>query len=331
MKRTILFLIGITLLSLLLWKGDFTLLLSSLVELKWTTLFFLCFLQVVTIGLLNYQWLSIAKPFFPSVTYHSMLKIQMIGTLVESVTPAAKTGGEAVKAMLFKKTFQSTYGNAVSLISIQKLCSMTTFIPMACFSIIYMFLHFNNLPISIIVGSFLFVFSSITLLLAITLKVSTFKKVLLKKTPTRKWGTSLLSFINSFEEGVERLGKNKGIVGLQLILSFLIWTLFPVKAYLISSSLQLDVPFLTIFSITLLAYMIAMLPLTPGGLGTFEGSTIFLLGLAEIGLTEALLFAILLRFVTFWFVFIVSSLYCGIALFPKDKRKHVLVPSKETV
>lgn len=58
--------------------------------------------------------------------------------------------------------------------------------------------------------------------------------------------------------------------------------------------------------------MIAMIPVMPGGLGTFEGSFVLLLAPMSIPFDMGLALALVLRFVTFWFVFIISGLYLGL-------------------
>ncbi|OIJ22068.1 hypothetical protein BKP45_05175 [Anaerobacillus alkalidiazotrophicus] len=127
--------------------------------------------------------------------------------------------------------------------------------------------------------------------------------------------------LETFEDALKQLVGKKGTswVG-QLLLALIIWISFPFKAFLISISLQMDVNFLTISAITFLAYMVAMIPITPGGLGTFEGSTVLLLSSLQIAVTEAVIFAILLRFITFWFVFLISFLYSGGLYMNKNHR-----------
>ncbi len=57
-----------------------------------------------------------------------------------------------------------------------------------------------------------------------------------------------------------------------IIISTLIWSLYPLKVYIVCRMLFIDVDFLTVAMVTYTAYMISMVPLLPGGLGSFEGS-----------------------------------------------------------
>ena len=52
-----------------------------------------------------------------------------------------------------------------------------------------------------------------------------------------------------------------------------------------------------------------MMPLLPGGLGTFEAAMVLLLAAIGIPFYQGITFALVFRFSTFWFVFIWSGLY----------------------
>jgi uncharacterized protein (TIRG00374 family) len=120
----------------------------------------------------------------------------------------------------------------------------------------------------------------------------------------------------NYRSALKTVFKQKKVLLRQTLLSLVIWNLFPVKAYLISLSLGLDLGFVPILAVTYLTYMIGMIPLLPGGIGTFEASTVLLLAPMGIMSHEALAFALILRFVTFWFVFFISSIYIFIYKVP---------------
>ena len=94
-----------------------------------------------------------------------------------------------------------------------------------------------------------------------------------------------------------------------MILSLIIWNLFPLKAYLVSAYLSINISYIPILAVTYLTYMIGMVPLLPGGLGSFEASAVLFLSSMGIETYEALAFTLIFRFITFWFVFLVSGIY----------------------
>jgi uncharacterized protein (TIRG00374 family) len=55
-----------------------------------------------------------------------------------------------------------------------------------------------------------------------------------------------------------------------------------------------------------------MIPLLPGGVGSFEATMTSLLIAMHITHGQALAITLLFRFITFWFVILISLLYAGV-------------------
>jgi len=67
-----------------------------------------------------------------------------------------------------------------------------------------------------------------------------------------------------------------------------------------------------IAAITFAAYMVAMLPIFPGGLGGFEATMAGLLVAIGFAVSDAAVVTIVFRFITFWLVMLLSLAYCAI-------------------
>ncbi|ADU31042.1 lysylphosphatidylglycerol synthase transmembrane domain-containing protein [Evansella cellulosilytica] len=297
MKRLVLYSIGFLIITVLVLKSDTSMMYESFLLLGAKHFVFLIILQIFTILLINYQWVELAKRVFPTIRFKEMLTIQMIGTFAESITPAAKTGGEAVKVILLRKTFRSNYGEAIALVSVQKLISMLAFFPIATISFIFMWRNMSIATIS--VNQFQFY-------IIIIVTTSLFMYIVYK---LKDRVAKIKELMSGFKEQVKKITNHRRNCAKQLLLSLIVWALFPVKAYFISMALQMNVNLLTISAVTFVAYLIALLPLTPGGIGTFEGAVIVLLQEFHIGIEEALIFAVILRFITYWFVILISFIY----------------------
>ena len=50
--------------------------------------------------------------------------------------------------------------------------------------------------------------------------------------------------------------------------------LFPFKLYYITRAMGLNISFLNAFAATIISYIAGMVPLLPGGLGSFEGTMV---------------------------------------------------------
>ena len=96
------------------------------------------------------------------------------------------------------------------------------------------------------------------------------------------------------------------------MLSFFIWLLYPAKLYLLTIQFAPDVPVVHICATGFLAYMVAMLPIFPGGLGGFEGTMSGLLVALSFTISDAAVVTVLFRFITFWLVLLLSLVYVAL-------------------
>ena len=92
-----------------------------------------------------------------------------------------------------------------------------------------------------------------------------------------------------------------------LLFSLLVWLLYPVKVFFVAAMLGIDVGHLTSAVSTYTAYLVSMLPLLPGGLGTFEGSMAIMFSIGGFDLATGIAIALLSRCITFWFPLIFSA------------------------
>lgn len=313
MKKLALLIIGLLSVIALLNFADFQAVTTALLSINIFLLIFACFLQFVTIYLINLQWKLIAGQMGERVPMARLFNINMAGTFVESITPAVKAGGEAVKVLMLRSELGFSTAKATALVGLQKTVSMFSFIFLCTLGMLWFLLTVgsNSFHLKILGGSLVFLLFCCLLLMAVMLFPQRFLDMILKLPISHVLRQRLESGTMVFQRSIEKAtAKKKAFTG-QLVLASAIWVLFAVKSYVIAYALQLDVDFIPLAVITFLTYMVAMVPLLPGGLGTFEGAMIFLLLAVGVPIHQGLAFALILRFVTFWFVFLVSALYLG--------------------
>jgi uncharacterized protein (TIRG00374 family) len=102
------------------------------------------------------------------------------------------------------------------------------------------------------------------------------------------------------------------------LLSFFIWFLYPLKLLIISYSFMAGADVFFVAATTFAAYLVALIPIFPGGLGGFEGTMSALLVSVGFVLNDALAVTVLFRFFTFWFVLLMSLAFIGVYKF-KEK------------
>ncbi|RQD80508.1 UPF0104 family protein [Methanosalsum natronophilum] len=316
MKKIVLYLLGISIIIVVLLTSEINETLEAVGSVNTIALLVLCILQIITLLLITSQWKLISKKLIRDLTFLSVLDVNMKGTLVETLTPALKTGGEVTKYYLMKSKWNISSFDSVTIIYIQKLISIFTFTGITL--LIFLWMIFGDLRYYELVSSsfeltmfvllaLLLIFSSILLYPKKTFEI-------VRKIPLEMRGKQKLnSTIKEFNASVKKINLNSSDYIKLFILATIIWTLFGIKGYLLAESMNMGLGFAIVFAITILSYLVGMLPITPGGLGTFEATMVLLLGTVGISVSTGIVFAIIFRFVTYWFVFIISLIYVSIS------------------
>lgn len=261
--------------------------------------------------IINVQWCRLALYMGEKVALKDIIHVNLIGTFVESITPSNKAGGEVTKGFLLKSKLGLSTDKAAALVVLQKTISITVFIFLNIMAIIWFIftVEVENLYVQVLTIAFGVGIISIILIAISILYTEKLLYILFKIPIAEKTKIKIRESIFFTKENLINILKNKKAFKEQIILSLIIWLLFPVKAYLIAQALSLNINFISIGMVTYLTYMVGMLPLLPGGIGTVEGSTVFFLLPLGIGVSNSISMALILRFVTFWFVFFLSAIY----------------------
>lgn len=321
---------GIISVVVLLLIADFNKVWLAILDFKMIHILVLCGMQMVTIGLINVQWQKIAHAMGEKVSFSKILEMNMTGTFVECITPAVKAGGEFAKVVMLKNKLGFSAGKATAIVGFQKVVSMTAFLFLNVLSLSwFLMIQRGNIHMSVIIISFV-VISLLSFLLLISVFNYGHIEKLLYKLPFIKKKDKVSEFSIQFQETINIVKERKSIFIKQWVLSLIIWLFFAIKAFYIVWVMNLQIGFITISVITYLTYMVGMLPLLPGGLGTFEGSLMMLLLPFGATMDQGMTVAFVLRFVTFWFVFLLSAIYLGCGLIPQRKGKENFNGVKKT-
>ena len=307
--------LGLTIIGALLLNSDLQEIAGSLQNSQKDWLALALALQVATMVLIAWQWSFLSRTLGRYISAGRMLQINMAGSFWESVTPAAKAGGEAVKVVLLKKEFKESYATSVAVVGLQKAVSMLAFFTFANGSVIwfllsgYSFFQYKH----IIAGSLLLpLFLVVPMVILSQARIGQ-ESVIFTMPFLKNRRETIIAGILSLQQTFCGLKHRKKELAAHFLFGLLIWFIFPLKAFMAAKSLGITIGFIPLAVITFIAYSVAMLPLTPGGLGTFEGTMTLLLTQLGVAVGEALILALIIRFITFWFVFILSGLSLAIS------------------
>jgi len=251
-------------------------LLYSMAQIPWWVAVAMIALQIATQILINLQWVKVAKIAEMPLSFKDMLYINAQGSVIDSITPGVKFGGEVARAVYIKKMGNYSTEQASVIIALQKMFSLS-----ALCVVLLLVAGYAQLPIY----SILFV-----ILLIAVLAIFLYKK----------------------RKHIAGLHKKPIVCGGVFLLSLAIWVLYPLKMYILVVIFAPDASIAHVAAITFAAYMVAMLPIFIGGLGGFEATMTGLLAAMGIGVSPAAVITIFFRFITFWLVMLFGLMYIGL-------------------
>jgi len=257
-------------------------------------------LQIITLLLTTYQWHNLLGKQLP---FAEVFMIFLAGNFVESVTPSSKLGGEAVKVYLFKQKTNLSYQGLTTTLLAHKYVSLIPFLFICGISLLAASITYN-LPSAVYVSFILL--TSIIITMIVLVHSSWGKDDQKNNYPFPKKILSAVDFLRTAAAEVKQTLSKKARNELFLI-SLVVWGMYPVKIYLTAYVLNIAVSITLAIMITYIAYMVSMLPITPGGLGTFEGSMAVILSLNGFLFSEGMAIALLARSIRYWFPLVLST------------------------
>ncbi|HHT36652.1 MAG: YbhN family protein [Candidatus Wallacebacter cryptica] len=285
----------------------------SLAQIDWKVIGLLLLLQIVTQLLLNLQWQRIAVFVGVKLSFWTMFYINAQGSVMESITPGVKVGGEITRGVQLARLGRCSGSTAAVVVVLQKIFSLSAFALINIFAAVYLSHRSSILDSSL---SRLIVYTFLGLVLAAFALILIMPKQLLarinNKPPVRTWLGAVRRFVENLLEHIVMFESRKQELVIQFILALAIWLLYPLKLYLLTAQVLPDAPLVYITSITFISYLVGMLPLFPGGLGGFEGTMSGLLTGIGLSLSSSAAVAVIFRFITFWFVIITSLAFTAV-------------------
>ncbi|MCL2188530.1 MAG: flippase-like domain-containing protein [Defluviitaleaceae bacterium] len=303
---------GVIIIILLLFavsQIDSESLLYSLQKVPVHTLLLVLGMQIITQLLVNLQWYRVAKTAGIFITFWNIFYVNCHGAIVDAITPGVKFGGEAARLVKLKTVANCTTEQAAAVIAVQKIFSLSALFMVILFNIfgLLSLLGGSFLSNAVILSGAIIIFLFFLMLLLMPQKIYTFlhKKSAPRYALTQKIHRVMLS-------ALQQLGGFAKGAGLSFFaLSVFIWLFYPIKLLFILRSFFPEANISQAYAATFAAYLTAMLPIFPGGLGGFESALTG--GLYIMGLTigAAATVAVVFRFITFWFVVLASICYIG--------------------
>ena len=241
----------------------------------------------------------------------SLVPIYFGAIFMNNITPANMTGGEPLRILWANKLFGISYTKAFKTIFFERLIEA---IPIA-FLLIYVLYSFPSFDIKFLPLINSLTLSSIHLMLFVFLAA----------------GVTIWFFREKFASLLRNVHKNwkqlkKSFIPV-LLLSCGVWTLDIIRLKLVALALNIHLSLNLIVTVSVLSFLLGLLPLTPGGLGIIEGGLISLLLYSGLPLASAGSFVFLERLISYGVSSVIGFLclfyYGGFKIWEKFKKRKI--------
>lgn len=272
----------------------------------------LIILQGLTLGAILLQWHCLASGMGLILPIRRLIHVHMTGTFFEGITPSVKAGGEAAKIFLLKGCGISA-GVGTALVLLQKAASLIVFLALNILAAAGLFAAGTRSAGAIIGGSQLFLMLFCLLLVLLLSHPSKWSGLLSCLPAGARFKKAAAVLAGQMQEAIRGIPSKRQVLSTAMLLSTFIWMLYGMKAILIAQALGLSSGIFPVVVTAYLSYMAGMIPLLPGGTGTFESACVLLLSAQGVSVPQAIAFSLLLRGITYWLPFGMSALYAGLS------------------
>ena len=235
----------------------------------------------------------------------------MVGLAVNNITPSARGGGEPVRAYMLSKYTKTPLEKAFATVIADRGLDTFPFVVLAIFTIIFT-VSYLTLPDWVVLGliiSLVALVSVFVIILYMCINESAGERI-------THWGVNLfkrfskkkhheierraLEAMSGFQNSMKVMIKDRRVLMYGLPLSFIIWFMEIIRVYIVFSSFGTPVPLEIIGAVFVIATLMGMIPLLPGGLGAVDGVMIVLYSVAGVPPSISAAATIVERLISFW-------------------------------
>ena len=323
-RKTILLLgISVIILLVMLWFIGIDQVITSL---KLANLYIIALaivVQVVTYFLYTLRWQILNKSADMDVNIKELLPMVLVGLAVNNITPSGRGGGEPVRAYILSNEKNYQFEDTFATVVADRALDTFPFVVLAAITIVAMTLYFD-MPTWLLVVMVVAVIAIIIIMAIIIymcINPNFGKRVdgwiigLVRrfyKKNSEELENKIHKAVFGFQDTMKNLVSDKKALYYTVPLSFLIWIFEIFRVYMVFLAFGANVSLIVIGEVFIVASLVGMIPLLPGGLGTIDGSMILLYSSAGISSSISAAATVIERLISFWMATII-----GLVILPK--------------
>jgi len=279
-------------------------------------------IQFIIYGMLTQRWSITIHSLQISVKRRYVFPMLMVGLAVNNITPSARGGGEPVRAYMLGKFTNAPMENSFATVIADRGLDTFPFVLLAILTIIFS-VSFLNLPqwtVFVLVISLIFLILCFILSLYMSINEAVGQKITLwivgiikrfSKSKHFEIEKKAIKAMNGFQNSMRIMIRDKPVLMYGLPLSFLIWFLEIFRVYMVFTSFGAHISIGVIAAVFVIATLIGLIPILPGGVGAVDGMMIILYSAAGVPPSVSAAATIIERLISFW-----MTSFIGIGMLP---------------
>lgn len=312
-RNTIIFLfVGLIIMAVILYFIGIDTVVNALKNANPWYIIIAVILQCITYYLYTLRWYIINKSAdMGDVTIKKLLPMVLLSLAVNNITPSGRGGGEPVRAYVLSKESDYTFDMTFATVLGDRALDTFPFIILAIITIIGMIFTFELSPVWI--GVLVACVTAITILVVIIIYMSVnesfgtkltnwivklVKRFYKKYQP--KHEVQIRDYVSGFQRTMRVLITDRNVLLYALPLSFLVWFMEILRVYCVFLAFSANVPLVVVAEVFIIACLVGMVPLLPGGLGAVDGIMILFYSGAGITASISAAATVVERLISFW-------------------------------
>lgn len=321
MDRKTLFFLGISILILavMLWFVGIDEVIGALKVANLGIIALAIAVQVFTYFLYTLRWQILNKITDMDVSIKELLPMVLVGLAVNNITPSGRGGGEPVRAYILAKRKDYPMEETFATVVADRALDTFPFVVLAAVTIAAMALYFD-FSLWLLIVMVLAVIVIVVVLIALIymcINPNFGKRVdgwiigivrRFYKKNSDELEEKIHGVIFGFQDTMKILISNKKGLYYTIPLSFLIWIFEILRVYLVFLAFGANVNFIVIGEVFIVACLVGMIPLLPGGLGAIDGIMIIFYSAAGVSPSISAAATVIERLISFWMATIIGLL-----------------------
>lgn len=317
-KKTIIFLgISILILFIMLYFVGIDDVINSLKYADLRIIALAILVQVFTYYLYTLRWKILNDIADIDTSITKLLPMVLVGLAVNNITPSGRGGGEPVRAYILSREEGYPMEETFAAVVADRALDTFPFVVLAVITIIAMTFYFD-FPLWLIVVMTVAVIAIVIILIALIymsinpnfgMRVDIWIIGLVRRFYKRnsyEFEEKIHNAIKGFQDTMNLVIHNRKVMYYALPLSFIIWIFEILRVYLVFLAFGANVNVIVIGEVFIVACLVGMIPLLPGGLGAIDGIMILFYSAAGITASISAAATVVERLISFWMATIIG-------------------------